>query len=486
MRRNLLSALSAPVTAAFLALFLAGCATSPPERDAPPAEEPAEQVPQTAPAEPEPVLTVPEAYDAISLSVQAGDPEAAIAAYEEAQLDDPDDPATRVLLANLFLIAGETDEAARVLDEVLADEPDNTDALYLLALVRGAEGDDDEQRRLLERILELDPTHVRARSALAELQVQGQSYRDAAENFRAALEQESDNLVARVGLGNVYLRQERYEEAEQELSAAIDLAPDYSFAYSDRARARALQYELGAAETDLSTAIELDPQFYWHYIDRGRVRLERRRFGGAEADFTRAIELNGERFLGFALRARARDAQEDVEGALADYERTLAMRPDYTPAFAPIGVLSYMTEAFDDAFSYLERAFEEEDRRYDLALLASLALKSARRDRESTDFLNGIVNTISRDSLYYDMMRYYLQPGNEGYVMSEIRASTDDTLKAQMYFYLGAQLELLGRIETAQASFLEAEEGLQPGFVERRLASWRLRAYRSGEEDPGE
>ncbi|MFW6288760.1 MAG: hypothetical protein ACOC2Q_03170, partial [Spirochaetota bacterium] len=81
------------VFSAIFVIFLSGCATlRPPVED--PAEQPTEPVPAEQPEEqppeapPEPVLTVPEAYDAISLSVQAGDPQAAIAAYEEAQVED--------------------------------------------------------------------------------------------------------------------------------------------------------------------------------------------------------------------------------------------------------------------------------------------------------------------------------------------------------------------------------------------------------------
>ena len=135
-----------------LLVLLAGCASLFPGRapdDTPPADtEPGEAAEATElpVREPEPVLTIPEAYDAISLSVQAGDPEAAIAAYQEAELDDPDDPATRVLLANLYLVAGELEEADAILDGVLAAEPDNTEAVYLRALIRGAAGDTDAQR----------------------------------------------------------------------------------------------------------------------------------------------------------------------------------------------------------------------------------------------------------------------------------------------------------------------------------------------------
>ena len=494
IRRHLL-----PASAALL-IVLAGCASIPPaDEAAPPArdEETAEaERPEEPEARREPVLTVPEAYESISLSVQAGDPDAAIAAYEEAELEDPDDPQTRALLANLYLIAGQVEEADAILEGVLARDPENTDALFLRALIQGARGEEDEQRELLEQVLEIDPEHARARAALAELQVQDRSYSAAAENFREVLDDEPDNLVARVGLGNVLLRQERYEQAEEELSEAIELDPEYSFAYSDRARARALQYELGSAEEDLTTAIELEPDHYWHYIDRGRVRMERRRFAGAEADFSRALEINDELFLAYALRARATDARiadaqepdvmETVRAAIADYESALERRPDYSPAYAPLGVLYYMDEQFGAAFDYLSRAWEEDERRYDLALLAAIALKSQRREEEAAEFLEDLLPSVPRDSLYWDMIRYYLQPRNEGYVMSRIREETDETIQAQMYFYAGAQLELLGRVQTAQAAYLEAEDRLQPGFMERRLASWRLRAYRSQEEDRGE
>ncbi len=462
-------------------VFVFGCATV---RPAPEAEPPEEAAPEEEPADP--VLTVPEAYDAISLSVQAGNPEEAIAAYERAQLEDPDDPTTQALLANLYLVAGEVGEANAIIAEVLATDPDNTEALFLQALIRGAEGDEEAQKTILERILQIDGSHARARATLAELQVQDRSYRAAAENFRQALENEPDNLVARVGLGNVYLRRKEYELAEEELSEAIDLAPQYDFAYSDRARARAMQYELGGAERDLTAAIELAPDYYWHHIDRGRVRLERRRLQGAEEDFSRALDLNEELFLAWALRAQARDAQDDFANALADYEAALDRRPDYEPAFAPIGVLYYLTGEYDEAFHFISRAYDTDERRYELALLAALALKTGNREREARDYLNEIVNTAPRDSLAYQMMRYYIQPANEGLVMTAVRDSTDRTRKGQMYFYLGAQLELLGRIQTAQAAFLEAEEILQPGFAEHRLATWRLRAYRSEEEGTSE
>lgn len=469
-----------------IVLAFAGCAVLGDRLDDAPDEAPPEEVGVPPEEEREPALSVPEAYDAISLSVQAGDPDAAIAAYESAAVENPDDPATRVLLANLFLIAGEVEQAGAILDGVLIEEPENTDALFLVSLIRGLEGRVEAQRELLERILQIDPDEARARSSLAELLLQERSYSAAAANFEEAIASEPENLVARVGLGNVYLRQDRFEEAEAQLTAAIEIAPDYSFAYSDRARARAQQFELSGAESDLSQAIELDPDFYWHYIDRGRVRLEQRGFARAEADFARAIELNDERFIGFALRGRARDAQDEIESALSDYQETLRRRPDYYPVYAPVGIISYMLEDYETAFDFMDAAYNEErPQRITYGLLAAISLKSAGQDARAEEYAEALIAEVARGDLAYQVLRYYLQPANEAFVLNEVQRSDQRVVQGQMYFYVGAQLELLGRVRTAQSAYLQAEDLLQPVFPERRLASWRLQAYRSQEDSSG-
>lgn len=152
---------------------------------------------------PPPVLTIDEAYEAITLSVRAGDPARAIAAYEEAEIENPDDPGTKTLLANLYLIAGALGEADRLLLEVLEEESANTDALFLSSLVAAATGDLDRQLSTLEELLSIDPTNSRALASFGELQLQDGEYDAAANSFAAALEEDAGSLVARMGLANV-------------------------------------------------------------------------------------------------------------------------------------------------------------------------------------------------------------------------------------------------------------------------------------------
>ncbi|MFP4549473.1 MAG: tetratricopeptide repeat protein [Spirochaetales bacterium] len=447
--------------------FLFGCATTV-EEDLPAAED-----------DDEAVLTIPDAYDAISLAVQVGDPEAAIAAYEEAQLEDPDNPEAQVLLANLYLVAGQIEEAEAILTSVLEEDPSNADALYLQSLLFGVRGQRDEQKALLERIVQERPENAQAQAALGELYLEDRNYRAAEQALRAAVSADEQNLVARVGLGNLYLRRERWEDAEEQLTAAIEIDSEYSFAYADRARARTQQYELSAADRDLTAALSLDPDYYWHYIDRGRVRLEQRRYELAATDFERAVAIDDARFIGHLLFARATDANGEYEAALPLYERALSIRPDYAPAYPQIAVIYYMFEQFDQAERYFEAAHEDQSSIYEYALLAALAMKQADRNEEARRYLLGLVNFLPRDSIMYHMMRYYIDPRSESLVLTILRDERDKITQARMYFYLGEQMHILDRKRTAEASFSRAEAELQPGFVEQRLAAWRLRSYGS-------
>ncbi|MBU8912563.1 MAG: tetratricopeptide repeat protein [Spirochaetales bacterium] len=460
-----------------LAAAVTGCSTLPSETAPDQRHEdltPAEEI--VAP----PVLVIDDVYETITLSVQAGDPEGAIAAYEEAEIENPDDPGTRVLLANLYLIAGAVGEADSILRAVLDEEPDNTEALFLSSLVAAATGDRTRHVTILQDLLAIDPSNPGALASIGELQLQDREYEAAANSFVAALEEE-ENLVARMGLANVYLRQEEYEAAEAEFSVVIDSAPDYPFSYADRARARAMQRELGGAAADLSMAIELDPDYQWHYIDRGRVDLERGQFEAAEADFSAAIRLDDTQFITYILRGRARDALGRYADSLADYEMGLAMRPDYYPAYASAATLLYLAGRYAEAASYYQDAFGADQRRLDFIFLAALSLKSGGHDEGADSWLTDNLPHFPRETVFYSMARYYLLPANDGYVLAEIRDEQNAAVRGQMYFYLGAQLALLDRHATAQAALLEAESALPPGSLERRLASWHLNAYRSGE-----
>ena len=113
--------------------------------------------------------------------------------------------------------------------------------------------------------------------------------------------------------------------------------------------------------------------------------------------------------------------------------------------------------------------------------MVSLTKKLAGDEQAGRDYVEERLSHFPRESIFYPLARYYLLPGNEGAVTQAIQAEERNIPNGQAYYYLGAQLELIDRPETARATFLAAEDALSPGMMERRLATYHLRAYRQEE-----
>jgi tetratricopeptide (TPR) repeat protein len=447
----------------FLTLLWSSCATAP-ERPETPEESFVEGLEDTP-------------YEGISFYMSLGDPEAAIEAYEEARIRDPEDPDTLVLLAALQLTAGLVDDAESTLEDTLAEHPDHAVSLYYLALIRGAEDDREAQEDLLQQAVESDPSFASAYAALGELYLTDRRLNEAREAFEEGLDQDPENLVALVGLGNVLIRQEEYEEAEEVLTDAIEEAPEYDFAYVDRSRARVLQREFEEAEADLDEAIRLEPDFSWHYLDRGRVRAERRQYRAALEDFTRAIELNPEIFLTYVYRGRANMALENFEAAFEDYETALAMRPDYRDGFATHGALAFIAQEWEASYQSFQRAFEVEPDQYGYPLLAAVGMWRSDDEAAMRSYLADIAPSLPRDTLYWDMARFLQSPTGDGALLNKINREQDEIIKAQMLFVMGCHYRRIGLHDTAQTLFSEVEQIGRRGLIETRLATEELERY---------
>ncbi len=415
-----------------------------------------------------------EAYESISLYMSLGDPQAAIAAYEEARLERPEAPRTRVLLSSLLPAAGRFDDAALLLDIVLESDPDNPGAMFNRALLLGYHGDTDRQSELLRKVIDRQPANAQAHAALGENYLQQGQLRDAQAAFRTGLEHDPDNFVALVGLGNTLLRRDEHREAEKVLTRAVEIDPEYSFAWSDRGRARARQHNLEDAEQDLTRAISLQPDFSWHYVDRARVRAERRDFSGAKADYTRAIELEPDVFLNYANRGRLNATVGNYDEAYHDYKTALEMRPDYHAGYAPMAMLTFMREEWERSARYFRRAWQHDDTRYGYPLLSALALRNNHDESGARGYLNSILNQLPRDTLYYEMARFYITPTVDGRLLRRIEQENNRMIKAQMFFLMGGHYELSRQNRLARTVYLQVEDQKLTQLIESQLATWAL------------
>ncbi|WP_460051627.1 tetratricopeptide repeat protein [Spirochaeta dissipatitropha] len=447
----------------FLTLLLFSCVSTAPE------ERVAEPVIEDKPEElPPPVL---DPYQSISLSIQAGDPAAAIEAYEMAELESPDDPGTRILLAKLYVIAGRIADAEKMLLQIIEDHPDALTAHYNLALIKNAAGDREAAQDLLVRAVRKDPGFADGHAALGEILLERKSLDAAERAFTTAVNLASDNFVARIGLGSTYLRQQRYDESILEFTEAIGIQEDYSFAYVDRALAYVGAARPELAIKDLTTAISLQPDYAFTYLDRGRLYARTNQPELALEDFRRALVLRPDDFYIRAQKADVLYAQGRSAEASDQYVQVLRTRRDYHPAYVPLAVVSFELGNYDRAHRFFDEAYRNDLSRDNLAFAAALSLKIDGKEMEGRNYINQMSRHLPRDGVAGAVARFYQNPGSDHLAVREMQSNQDEFLAAQFNLYMGAQYMLIGAEASAFTFLTRAVETEFTGLPEYRLAS---------------
>jgi tetratricopeptide (TPR) repeat protein len=445
-------------------LFLSGCAT-------------VGKGPEPG-AEAEPEVSLEEqTYQGMSYYAATGNPDAAIAAFERARNENPDDPETMVLFSSLLLAVGRLEEARDTLESVLKEYPENINALYNLSLVEGAEGKRDAQRERLEAILAIDPEEPRANATMGELYLQREEYREARAAFERSIEADPGNLVARVGYGNVLRRTEAYEESVEQFTAAAELDPDYSFVYADRARSRLHLRDTTGAEEDLSRAIEKLPDHYWHYIDRGKVRLiDLGRPKEALEDFNRAVEINPDLFYAYVYRGGILIDLARYDEALEDLELVYRKRPDYYPVYPDLAMLYFLDEQWPKVRLMSLKSAEVDDENPGFVLMAGVSYYLEGSREEGRTYFSDMLNSFPRDSAAYHVARAFVEPGYEGTALRKVQDEKNLIMKSQMLFYLALFYRTHDMPALSQTLLLETADANILSLRETRLAREDLAA----------
>ncbi len=471
---------SRSVFAVFLfVLYLSGCATS--SRIEKPAEEAGIPSEVAGQKEKTAVVVEPEredVYESVGSYLLAGDPVKAIEAYETALSANPEDPTTLVLYAKLLFSAGEIPKAKETLADILAAHPSHEDALFNLALIEGFEGNKKEQKRLLENLLKVHPEHAEANAAIGELFLENKDLKKAKESFQKSLDKDPSNIVALIGMGNLHMRQSELDKAKSFLDRAVNEAPDYAFAYTDRSRVRESQNDTKGALEDISKAIELAPDYVWNYIDRAKLNLRYGSRSEALKDLNIAVSMDPGIFVSYVYRAGIYDELDRLEEALADYRTVIRLKPEYYFAYSAAGIILYKNGEFAVARDMFLKASMYEKQEYSYPLLVALCYKKEKREQDAKKYLAQAINSLPRQSLYYDMARFYMDPSYDGFIVSQVNKEKSPALKAKMLFYLAAQYSLNERmLPVAQKYFLETKDKLSPDTLEYKLAVSELARF---------
>ncbi|HEY7543790.1 MAG TPA: winged helix-turn-helix domain-containing protein, partial [Blastocatellia bacterium] len=301
------------------------------------------------------------------------------------------------------------DQIARALAiELLKDKTGeaSTNAEAVDAYLRGRylwnRGDRESVAKSVEyfkQAIEKDPRYAAAFAGLADsyrllgmyyAMLPAESYPKAKEAAQRAVEIDPSNAEAYVSLGTIAFRYEwKWEEAEQNFLRAIEINPSLGLAHHDYSWFLVSMGRLNEGIEQMKLAQRLDPlsplansDVGWVYLmarryDEAIEQIKRTleiepRFGSALACLERAYTLKGEHREALEVLSResgqtsadikSGDPQREVKAIYrARLDRRLEAMKKTRRSSYDLAVLYAAVDERDQAFEWIERAFEERD-----------------------------------------------------------------------------------------------------------------------------
>jgi tetratricopeptide (TPR) repeat protein len=445
------------------AMFAVSCGSAPRQRAT---------IPETVPEE-----AVPERFiDRLAALLNAGDIDGAVLLFDELSPDEAALKQNRRLKASVLLSAHRLKDARAIAESLLDEDKTDVESRFVLSNIEGASGKTKEQRLLLEKIVKDDPNHVPALNDLGQIFISSKSLREAASCFDRAFAADPEDMGAILGRANVYRLERKTDEALALFDKAVSLHPERGEPYSERGRFYRETGSLKKALADLETAKKFAPQDYWVCYDKGRVLLEMRNKSEALSEFESAIKINPDIFIAYVYSAGIRDELEDVDGAERDYEAITRLRPEYYFAFEGLGIQKMKKGLYTEAAEAFAAAYKAAPNENNYAMLAAVnMLKGGGKPHEIRPFVEQAMRKIDRARLDYHVLRLFFDFSGDADVVRRIDQEKNQSLKAQMLFYMANYYDIKGNPIIADRFFIEFRDMKRMELVEWRLNEWILK-----------
>jgi putative PEP-CTERM system TPR-repeat lipoprotein len=265
---------------------------------------------------------------------QAGQPDKAREAFENALSLDANDPAANHNLAQLAIADNDLATARKHYRTILEARPDFQPAFIQLAMLDAREGKEQAMLGHLEQALSADPDGIQPRLLLARYYL-GKGRAEQVAPLFANLDkaqQQSPEVLRLMALAQ--LSSKDAEGAQFTLEQLLESTPDTASVRHMMAMAAAGSGDQKRAEQELSRALELDENYVPSRIALARLAFNR----GASEEFAEHLKklrtLAPDKPEVLLLEAAASHREGDTTGATALAEKAFQLAPASTTAIA--------------------------------------------------------------------------------------------------------------------------------------------------------
>ena len=370
-----------------------------------------------------------------AIKYRRNQPEQAAEHYETLCKIDPEDIASRIILAGIYLNNGEPQKASAQYQIALTIEPDNWTSENELVKSCIKAGKFEQAIEVLKGSLEQQGEFPDTYLQLGELYAKLGNDHEAQSNYLKAFEMHPGYLEGMVKFGTYHIQTGRYLQAAEWFSKAIEINDRLLKAYVGLSIA---QYYLGlnnkSDETvELAAAIEPNTSMLFAEISRlelkasavneakgylhpeGNHRSISQHLVEIQCDrFAQAIEENPGRADWHYRYGLLLKSQGKTRGAAEQYKRAIDINPDYVKALIKLGLALNELGEPEQARKYLDRAVKLEpeynDVHYQLGLIYAdqaryhLAVEefeqSLRQNGQNVDALSALAQALENIGMH--------------------------------------------------------------------------------------
>lgn len=400
----------------------------------------------------------------------------AINLYSEIPDELSGDIDLKILLASLYYSDSQFENSKATAQEVLLLDSQNMQALEILAMIAKQTGNNTDFKNVSNQILSVDPYNSSINIQIANDYLLNKRYKLARNTYKKALENDKKNTDALFGYGLTSFYLSDVDEAEETFQKILDIDPENSSALAYMGKIYAEDQNYFRAENYVRAAIENEPNNYDYYMDLGSYLRYEGKFNEAEEAWKKAAEIDPSYFLAHAYLAGFYDEQNRFDDARKSYQKVIETNPDYFYAYESLAILEFHSQNWENSALMFEKAYSY-SKDYSYKLMSGAALFKTGDKFNAQKLLKAELKNLERNSLEYDMVRFYAENYNvtaERALINKINKEENRNKRGKMLYYMGLYYELNDFEEQAVEYYSKVCEMSAPMFFEFRLAEWGL------------
>jgi len=337
-------------------------------------------------------------------------------------------------------------------------------------------------RTVADSVLDRDDLTPEQRSNLlyqrAQANMQLKDFPAATHDLEETLKLDPKHLAALMLQADLTARLKTPAEALTAYSRVVEQFPENALTYNNRGMYLQSQGKTAEALADFAKAVQIDPKFIPAFINRGFALLESGDSANAEAALGHALSLDAGQIGALSLRATARLNQGKISEALADYQQVVQVAPQNPMAHADLGFAQFFAQDFPGALNSFRSALKIDNKMrfllpWKLACEKRLQQVDAASYQETTAKPDG-----SRDWID-NLLMFQMGRVDVGSLLQSTSPTDANARAAQLcegYYFIGVELQRLGRGDDAKAYFQKAIEKPLPKLSAYRGATLALAA----------